>query len=100
MPIGGFVINVVPEAMDELLANLSTLSEVEVHCHDKQGSVVAVIDTADSEQMEKIVKKINTFEEVLSVGLTYLNVEDEVDSVSPGDPVRGIFRGELADKLT
>ena len=43
MPIGGFVINIVPDALDEVLTNLATLSEVEIHGHDKKGSLVATI---------------------------------------------------------
>ncbi|MEN8140697.1 MAG: chaperone NapD [Thermodesulfobacteriota bacterium] len=98
MPIGGFVINVDVEEMEQLLPSLAAMEGVEVHGHDEQGNVVAVIDCQDSGEMEGIVKKINGLTGVLSVGLTYLNVEDEEETTVPGERVPGIFRGDPASQ--
>ena len=59
--------------------------------------MVTVIDAPDTLAMEKIVKKINGFEAVLSVGLTFLNMEDEVDSLAPGERIPGLFHGVQMD---
>ena len=83
MPIGGFVINIDPERTSEATEILATIPEIEVHGSDDKGNIVAVIDTETSKAMQQIVDDLNTFECILTVGLTYMNVEDE--SVSLGN---------------
>jgi len=97
MPIGGFVISVRPEKKEEMLFVLAQLAGVEVHGHDDQGNLVAVIDAVSTEAMQKIVGKINEFEAVLSIGLTYLNMEDEVDDLASGERITGLFHGVQLD---
>ena len=82
MPIGGFIINIDPENSIEALESLSDISHLEVHGSDDKGNIVAVIDTETSKEMQRIVDDLNKFEFVLTVGLTYINVEDEGESVS------------------
>lgn len=82
MPIGGFIINIDPENSIEALETLSSVSHLEVHGSDDKGNIVAVIDTETSREMQDIVDDLNKFEFVLTVGLTYINVEDEGESVS------------------
>ena len=77
MPIGGFVINIDPENSVEALESLAGITHLEVHGSDDKGNIVAVIDTETSKEMQKIVDDLNKFEFVLTVGLTYINVEDE-----------------------
>ncbi len=79
MPIGGFVINVDPERIEESLVRLKGLAGVEIHGSDSKGNVVAVLESATSEDMEKMVKDIMKIETVFSVGLTYFHAEDEVE---------------------
>jgi periplasmic nitrate reductase NapD len=81
MPIGGFIINIDPENSIEALESLSCISHLEVHGSDDQGNIVAVLDTETSKEMQKIVDDLNKLEFVLTVGLTYINVEDEGQSV-------------------
>ncbi|MBU0966290.1 MAG: chaperone NapD [Proteobacteria bacterium] len=97
MPIGGIIISVRPEKTEEILFVLVQFPGVEVHGHDEQGNVVAVIDAPSTWVMEKIVKKINVFEAVLSIGFTYLNMEDEVDGPAPGERIPGLFHGVELD---
>ena len=80
MPIGGFIINIDPENSIEALELLSGISQLEVHGSDDQGNIVAVIDTETSKEMQKIVDDLNKLEFILTVGLTYINVEDEGES--------------------
>ena len=94
MPVGGFVININPDADEEIFPFLAGISGLEVHGHDELGNVVAVIDAKSSEIMQKIIKKINSHAAVLTVGLTYLNVEDEAESLAPGEKVTGLFHGD------
>jgi nitrate reductase NapAB chaperone NapD len=80
MPIGGFVISIDPEAHDEAMESLSGIPHLEIHGSDEQGNIVAVMDTQTTKEMQKIVDQLNTIECVLSVGMTYINVEDETGS--------------------
>lgn len=85
MPIGGVVISSVPEKKTLVLAGLAAIGEVEVHGDDAAGNIVAVLDTVTSEEMEAIIDRINKDENVLSVGMTYLNTEDEAHRLAQGE---------------
>ena len=78
MPVGGFVITVDPGVRDEIVAELEKLQGVSIFGSDEQGNVVAVLESDSSKEMEKMTKSIQKIEGVLSLGMTYLNVEDEV----------------------
>lgn len=85
MPIGGVVITCRPEHRDSVLKSLEPLTEIEVHGADESGNIVAVLDTETSEQMEKLIDRINKNQEILNVGLTYLNTEDEAELLAQGE---------------
>ena len=84
MPIGGIVISGQPGDENEIAASVSELNGIEVHGTDSDGNIVAVLDTESSEEMEKLIDRINKHEKVLNVGLTYLNTEDEAQLMSQG----------------
>ena len=46
---------------------------------DEKGNIVAVLDTRTTKEMQKIVDELNAMACVLSVGMTYINVEDEAE---------------------
>ncbi len=80
MPVGGFVVTVDPGRESALAAALTEAwpTELEVHGMDKEGNLVVVLDTVTSRRMEELTGLVQEVEGVLSVGLAYLNVEDEV----------------------
>ncbi len=78
MPVGGFVITVDLEVRDDIMAELEKLQGVSLYGSDEQGNVVAVLESDSSKEMEKLTKFIQKIDGVLSLGMTYLNVEDEV----------------------
>ena len=84
MPIGGFVVNVHPDFIQTALENLVKFEGLEIHGSDDKGNVVVVLETDTSEQMEEMVKSIMAIDQVLSVGLTYFNAEDEVEKIKAG----------------
>ncbi len=79
MPIGGFIVNVHPEHLDDSIRALKRISGLEVYGSDEKGNVVVVLEAGSSMAMEKMVEKIMKVENVLGVGLTYFNVEDEIE---------------------
>jgi nitrate reductase NapAB chaperone NapD len=81
MPIGGFVINIDPTFKEKVLLELEKLEGVEIYGSDSRGNIVAVIDSETSEEMESSVEKISAINGVLTVGLTYLHAEDEVEKI-------------------
>lgn len=85
MPIGGVIISCFPEHKEAVITNLNHIGEMEIHGADKQGNIVAVLDTTTSEDMETIIASINADENVLNVGLTYLNTEDEARRMNEGE---------------
>lgn len=92
MPIGGFVVTCDPERVETVAERLGAIAGVEVHGSDEKGNVVAVLDTSTSDEMEDLVREIEGIEEVLSVGLTYLNAEDEIGKIASGElPVPNPF---------
>ncbi|MCP4144966.1 MAG: chaperone NapD [bacterium] len=85
MPIGGFVISVDPDIREEIVTMLSEMEGVEVHGSDAKGNIVAVIDTETSEVMDDLVHGLQKDPQILSVGLTYLNAEDEIEKIVSGE---------------
>ncbi|MGB3209554.1 MAG: chaperone NapD [Desulforhopalus sp.] len=99
MPISGVVITSRPAEKMEVLRCLAALSEVEVHGDDEKGNIVAVLETESSEEMEKVIDRISKDVNVLHVGLTYLNTEDEAERMAKGErPAKPFgFRKPLSD---
>lgn len=87
MPIGGFIVNAQPEFVSEVAGELNLLEDVEVHGFDDDGNIVAVIDSETSDVMEAQVKKIESLEPVLTVGVAYLHAEDEIEKIERGELV-------------
>ena len=85
MPIGGVVITCSPEQKDTVLNRLAAYNALEIHGADDNGNIVAVLDTATSEEMEVLIERINRNDYVLNVGMTYLNTEDEAELMASGE---------------
>lgn len=85
MPISGIIITSTPENLDAVIEQLKTIPEIEVHGADEKANIVAVLDTTSSEDMEKIIDRINKDKKILNVGVTYLNTEDEADKMAHGE---------------
>ena len=78
MPIGGFIITCAPADLESAKKSLAEYAPVEIHGTDDDGTIVVVMDTKTSEAMDDLVKTLSRLPVVLSVGLAYLNAEDEV----------------------
>jgi nitrate reductase NapAB chaperone NapD len=85
MPISGVVITSRMAEKDTVLSSLGRIPEVEVYGDDDKGNIVAVLETKSSEEMEKLIDRINKERGVLHVGLTYLNTEDEAERMRKGE---------------
>ncbi len=85
MPIGGFVISVAPADRDEIVAMLKERAGIEVHGADQAGNIVAVMETETSDVMDSLVLELEKDERILSVGLAYLNAEDEIEKIASGE---------------
>lgn len=91
MPISGVVITSRLTEKEEVLRGLAAISEVEVYGNDEKGHIVAVLETESSEEMEKIIDRISKDKNVLHVGLTYLNTEDEAERMAKGEKLAKPF---------
>ncbi len=91
MPISGVVISSRVTEKKEVLNSLAAIAEVEVHGDDEKGNIVAVLETESSEKMEKLIDRINKDPNVLHVGLTYLNTEDEAERMAGGEKLEKPF---------
>ncbi len=93
MPIGGFVVQSEPDLVFKLKEKLSRLAGIDVYASDEKGNIVVVIESETSDDMEETVKEISSMDGVLSVGLAYLNAEDEVEKIEKGEYVPKISLG-------
>ncbi|AEH46071.1 NapD family protein [Thermodesulfatator indicus DSM 15286] len=85
MPIGGFVVHVVPGEKDKVLDSLASFSGLTIYGHDEKGHIIIVLDTNTSEEMEKIVDHITQIDGVINCDLAYLHGEDEVKKIEAGE---------------
>lgn len=96
MPISGVVVSSLPNDVEEVAAYLKTLDGVEVHGSDAAGNIVAVLETLTSEAMQELIDLLAGDVRIITVGLTYLNTEDEAQRAVAGkDTPRPLgFRGD------
>ena len=85
MIIAGFVVQCQPQSQQDTVTALEAIGQVEVFGADEKGNIVTVVDAESSADLEKIVKKMEKLEQVLTVGLTYLNMEDEAEKIALGE---------------
>jgi len=85
MPIGGFIITHAPADREAVRTKLAGFPALEIYGEDERGNIVAVIDTDTSDEMDAMVHRLEAIEEVLSVGLAYLNAEDEIERIASGE---------------
>lgn len=86
MPIGGVVITVRLDDVDQAQRRLAELTGVDIHGADKRGNIVAVFDTRTSKEMVQLMERVNASPLVLHTGLTYLNMEDVLVDAATGVP--------------
>lgn len=91
MPISGVVIAAKPAATENVARILTEFTGLEVHGHDEKGNIVAVLDTETSEEMERLIDAINELDDVINVGVTYLNTEDEASRMADGEKLAKPF---------
>lgn len=83
MPIGGFVVSVLPGDYEDIRTSLMAVEGCDVYDAiqggaSKDDSIVITLETATSSEMEAVVEAIKRIDGVLGVDLAYLNIEDEV----------------------
>lgn len=103
MVIAGFVVQCQPQSQQDTIAALEAIGQVEVFGADEKGNIVTVVDAESSANLEQIVKKMEKLEQVLTVGLTYLNMEDEAEQIALGElapePFPRKFHEETKDRV-
>ncbi len=85
MPIGGFVVNIIPEEKEKVLAAFEEVEALTVYGYDDEGHLIVVLENESSEEMEKLVRRLLQIEGVLSFDLAYLHGEDEVEKIEAGE---------------
>ncbi len=91
MPVAGIVLTTLPKDLMKSMRSLAAFAGLEVHGADGDGNIVVVIDTETLDEMEAVIREINALETILSVGLTYLNTEDEAERIRLGEYTPQIF---------
>jgi nitrate reductase NapAB chaperone NapD len=77
LPVSGVVVVPVPGEEEEVKKKLEALAGIEVKGVGSKG-IAVVIEGDSTEELEKLSKKIEKWEDVVDFQLVYLNVEDEV----------------------
>ena len=98
MPIGGFVLHVEPDKLEEVLSRLSQVSGLTVYGHNERGQVVIVLESETSEEMERTIEGLLALEGVLTCDLAYLHGEDEVEKIERGEYVPKVRFGRRPDQ--
>lgn len=100
MIIAGFVVQCQPESQQETIVALEAIREVEVFGADGKGNIITVVDADSSADLDRIVKRMEKLEQVLTVGLTYLNMEDEAEKIANGELSPEPFPRKAVEKNT
>ena len=76
MPISGIVIRIDPVQRAGVVSRLESLAGLELQPSPPGDRLVAVLDTADFQAEEKLVKTISDTDGVSNVAVAYHNFED------------------------
>ncbi len=83
MPIGGLVVSCGKGEEDRIILKILELPGVEVHGSNGKGDLVVVVEADTSRLLEEVVEAISRVDGVLTVGMAYLNFEDESNPKRP-----------------
>ena len=98
MPIGGFVLNFEKQLERHVISACSQFSELEIHGVVEDGQAAVVLDTSSSDEMEQLVRQIETIPGVLSLGAVYMHAEDEIDQIASGEVEINFSFGRKSEK--
>ncbi len=93
MVIGGFVVQTLPGERNVIVEKLTSLQGVEVYGADKKGNIVTVVEADSSDALGEVVKLMEKLDDVLNVGMTYMNMEDEAEQIASGESTPRVFTG-------
>ena len=78
MAISGLLVHCLKDDIHDVEQKVNSMEEMTTYGIHEDQYVIAVVESP-SDKIEKVVKKINRMEGVLSVYTTYLTIEDEID---------------------
>jgi nitrate reductase NapD len=80
MPVSGCVISIDMSQSDKVVAKLKACDDVTLYGEDDKGNLIAVLESETSKALEKRVEELQAMEGILSLGMAYINIEDEADT--------------------
>ncbi len=78
MAISGILVHCLKADLDDVEQQVSSMEELTTYGIHEDAYLVAVVESP-SDVIEKVMKRINKIEGVLTVYTTYLTIEDEID---------------------
>jgi len=78
MAISGILIHCLTDDLTAVEAQVQTMEEITTYGVHDDAYVVAVVESP-SDQIERVTKRIEEIEGVLTIYTTYLTIEDEID---------------------
>lgn len=76
--IAGMLIHTLPDAMEEAMQALRSMSGVEVHLTGVPGKFVGVVECAHEREIGRIIEHVQSLTGVVSVAMTSHFIEDMV----------------------
>ena len=78
MAISGILVHCLKDELADVEQQVSSMEELTTYGIHEEAYLVAVVESP-SDVIEKVMKRINKIEGVLTVYTTYLTIEDEID---------------------
>ena len=76
--IAGMLIHALPEAMEDAMQTLRSISAAEVHSTGVPGKFVGVIECAHERDIGRVIERMQSLAGVVSVAMTSHFIEDTV----------------------
>ncbi len=99
MNISSAVVRTKPEHVTEVLHNLESSDECDVHFHDEEGRIVVTIEGESVDEEVKKLRAIQNMEYVVSAELMYAYSDDELTKAKKyldkiGEPIPDVLRDQ------
>ena len=74
--ISSLVVRCLPEALQQAMADTTSMPGAEVHQHDPEGKFIVTLETGDESGIVDAIREIENMRGVVNTSLVYHQVED------------------------
>lgn len=77
--ISSFIVHCLPDRLENILADVKQMNNVEAHAPSPAGKFVALLESEDEHQILSTINRIQSIDGVLTATMVYHEIDDGTD---------------------